>query len=348
VFLCYDYQRVNAGGDSEYGTPEGDEYSLPVREIAPVDSDIKPANAITPPALKQYIGPDLDQKNGERNMANDKKPLSVRVIGDGELSLFERKTVRFGYWGVVIGGLSLLAACAATYLVFQQFKEIAKQTDLLGMAARQARIDSNENGKATAKQLSILQGQLTQQRQALEVDQRPWLKFEIGDPPNGSGLVYAFPSAGKPLKIPVRITNIGKTAAEKIKGVLFVQVIHIGNEPILPERKLIFTMPGEKQPKGESYPSEGWVKGVMYPGEMDQGYYSRLKRGPAGVGVEDPVTQAELDDVGNGRAHIYILGEVWYYDIFGVAHWTKFCQGDTFERLPTALKCAHFNSVDNE
>jgi len=87
------------------------------------------------------------------------------------MKIFERKSIRIGNLGVIVSFCSLLAACIAAYVVFQQFKEMSAQTELLNRAARQARIDSAATDIATGKQLKIaqqsldaIQGQLKEAR----------------------------------------------------------------------------------------------------------------------------------------------------------------------------------------
>jgi hypothetical protein len=136
-------------------------------------------------------------------------PFTVRVIEDDELSAFERKTVAFGKWGLVIAALSLLAACVAALVVFQQFKEMAAQTDLLSRASRQNRKDNADAAITTGKQLAglqaeivaarnsskALQGQLIQAHRLadtaarqLELTNRAWIKIEEVKP-RGNGPV---------------------------------------------------------------------------------------------------------------------------------------------------------------
>jgi hypothetical protein len=335
-------------GDHE--AAEGKEHALPVGEPAPAVSLIEPIQPTIPAPLPELeIPAEPQQPPNPPSGRGPREPLDIRIVGDNEPKETERQTVAWTRRGVIVAFLALVVASGGGWLVYQQFKEMAAQTDLLDTAARQARVDSNESSKTTSKQLALLQDQLTQQRQALEVDQRPWLKFEIGEEPNKTGLIYAFPPAGQPLKIPIRITNIGKTPAKEIKGALWIQLVRDKNEPVIPDgnKHLIFTIPGERLPiGGQRFPSEGWVWGVVYPDQMVKQYFSPVKIGPDGKNVEIPLTNPDFDDMGVGKLRIYALGEVIYHDMFGVAHWSRFCMGDPRDNLPVALRCTRFNSVD--
>lgn len=87
-------------------------------------------------------------------------PLPVKVVRDEELSQFEKITLRYGRWGLIIAGLSLIAASTATYFVLKQFREMAQQTTLLSASAEQARRDSRETAITTGQQLEALQAQV--------------------------------------------------------------------------------------------------------------------------------------------------------------------------------------------
>jgi hypothetical protein len=112
---------------SEYSTPEGDEYSLPLLEIPTSDAKINTIQPIIPANPQKYVGPNLADNSREENrdkdegeMTEPKGPLLVRVIKDDDLSSFETKTVRVAWFGFgvavlsfIITAVSLLAACAA-------------------------------------------------------------------------------------------------------------------------------------------------------------------------------------------------------------------------------------------
>lgn len=94
-------------------------------------------------------------------------PLSTRVVEDDELSTFERTTIKFGRWGSIVAAATLLVAGGTGIVFYEQFVEMASQTNLLAIAAKQARIEAKDASIATAKQLFIAQEQVkTAQLQA--------------------------------------------------------------------------------------------------------------------------------------------------------------------------------------
>jgi hypothetical protein len=314
-----------------------------------------PKPIVSYPIVKQDIPSSPPNDASRRDAKKPKEPLQIRIVEDDELNSFEKKTIRFGTAGIVVAGLSLIAACLAAFFIFQQFKEMAAQTDLSSRSAKQARVDAKDSGIATAKQLAILQGQLTQQRDALQIDQRPWLKFELGgdrpkdaDPNNGKWKVLTT-TAGQPIKIEVRVTNIGKTTAEKIFGTLIVQYVPKGAKPILPKRenRISFTE-GKKSGKREKgdLPGTAWGEATLYPNEVSQNSFSRSRWGKNGTLEDDPITPTEKTELDNGNAYLLLLGEIWYSDVFGVRHWTKFCEITSQLDLAVAKKCLAFGAVD--
>ncbi len=151
---------------------------IPIANSVPSAPPMPSTEPLLPSSVKHTAPENPDQQIGQSRTGNGPSgpsPVLVRIIEDDELSLFERRTVTFGGVGILIAAFSAIAASAAAYFVFQQFKEMADQTELLSRSAEQARKDSKESGAATARQLSLLQGQLTQQEDAIRLDQRAWV-----------------------------------------------------------------------------------------------------------------------------------------------------------------------------
>ena len=46
-------------------------------------------------------------------------------------------------------------------------------------------------------------------------------------------------------------------------------------------------------------------------------------------GEDDPYLVAEKTAMDQGKAWMAVHGTIWYDDIFGTTHWTKFCFGTT-------------------
>jgi len=165
---------VDTDGDNEYSTPAGKEYSLPISEIASTNPAMKPADPIVPAATQQHVAGNLEKDTKKGEMTRNNQPIRVEIIREDELSKFEGKTVRFGKWGLVIASLSLIAAVAAAIFVWEQFVEMAGQTDILAMDARRARDDSAAASVATSKQLWLFQRQLTEAHNANELNRKQW------------------------------------------------------------------------------------------------------------------------------------------------------------------------------
>ena len=101
--------------------------------------------------------------NGEGEAKAEKliEPLQVRIVSGDKLTSFERKTVGFNRYGLLISGASFIAALVAAWVFFGQLKETSKQTDLLDITAEQARTDAKNSALATARQLAAVQAQIT-------------------------------------------------------------------------------------------------------------------------------------------------------------------------------------------
>jgi hypothetical protein len=151
---------------------------------------------------------------------------------------------------------------------------------------------------------------------------------------------------GQPIRLEIRVTNVGKTTAEKILATLIVQYVKKGEKPILSPKKggrIVFS---EEKKKG-ALPATSWIKATLYPNEVSQVSFSRSRWGKSGVVEDDPITQVEKTELDKGNAYILLMGEVWYSDVFGFRHWTKFCgTSDGQLDLSVAKKCVAFGEVD--
>jgi hypothetical protein len=342
---------VDENGHSADSTQQGDQSHLPIHKAAPPDAAVSAADSIVAAPAQQKVTVELlDEPRADEGTPD---PLRVRVVKDDDLSSFESKTIKYAKWGVLIAGLSLAAAIAAAIVFYFQFKEMSKQTGILAESLTKQKEDSAAAAITTGQQLKLLQSQLTQQRNALEMDQRPWLKFELGgerpkdvDPNDGKTRLLTT-TAGQPIKIEVRVTNIGKTTAERILGTLTVQYVPKGGKPILPRNKnRIVFVEGGKPEKG-TIPSTAWGEATLYPNEVSQNSFSRSRWRKNGIVEDDPITQAEKTALDNGNAYVLLLGQIWYSDVFGVRHWTKFCAMSMPQLDPLAAKkCVAFGAVD--
>lgn len=342
---------MDAQSNSSDRTPGREQNPLAVPEVPPTPPAVETIQEVLPVVPQSEAAA---QQQSATEIQISQQPLLVHVTKDDALSAFEQRTISYGGIGVLVAFLALVAASVTAYFIIQQFKEMAAQTDISSRAAKQARIDAKDSGIAIAKQLAILQSQLTQQRAALQIDQRPWLKFELGgdrpkdaDPNNGKWKVLTT-TAGQPIKIEVRVTNIGKTTAEKILGTLIVQYVPKGGKPILPRKKnqIMFTE-GKKREK-RALPGTAWMEATLYPGEVSQNYFSRSRWEADGTVKDDPISPTEKAELDNGNAYILLLGEIWYSDVFGARHWTKFCEIGPPHLADASVekKCIAFGAVD--
>lgn len=176
------------------------------------------------PAIPHTIVPQSTRANSPPDVGNpDEKrhgePFLVRILKDDELSSFEQRTVTFGKWGFFVAALSLLAACVAALFVFQQFQEMAAQTELLSRSAQQARLEAKNSSIVAASQLLIAQQQVKAaqdsamaiQSQTLQ-QERPWIAVDVGTP---SSFIFDEDSGGV-ISMGITLKNIGHSVAEDV------------------------------------------------------------------------------------------------------------------------------------
>jgi hypothetical protein len=340
----------------ENKAPKGDDYPLPIGEVASKQGKIEPISDAKKLTVEEELPSEPAHQHPPTEVQITQQPLLVHVTKDDELNTFERRTVFFGIIGIFLATLSMVAAIAAGIFIYQQFKEMEYANTLSGISARRTRYDSDKASIATTKQLAILQGQLTQQTKALRMDERPWLKFEVegeippGFDPNNTKTRTIPLTAGQPLKIKVKVTNIGKTTAENLLGTLFIQIVPKDGEPIFPKNgKFHFSEGHPCSPKKtKNIPETAWLEGTLYPKEVSENEFSRMRCSKNGIAEDDPPTQAETTAVDSAKSYVLIFGEVWYVDVFGTHHWTKFCEMANAQiNINLGKKCARFDAVDN-
>jgi hypothetical protein len=269
------------------GAPQGDTRILPVGETTPEPLPKVAVNPPAPPPVEQNISTDLQNESGTEEMEDEREPFSIRIIKDDELSTFERQTVRLGFWGVMASFLSLGAASVAAYVVFQQFKEMSAQTELLNRGARQARIDSANSAASTANQLRVLQDQLAQQQNAMILDQRAWLG--IRDISLSHPLV-----AGHAVDFVINAFNSGRTPALHV----VLEKLSVGTDETHPDVVTTRVDQSVVAPNG-----------------------SILINGTVGSQADAQLIDALI----SGDAKIYVRGRIVYQDIFKKPHKILFC-----------------------
>ena len=339
---------MNADSHSADEAAAGDKHSLPVGEAAATTSPVKAVDSPAPASAQQNISADLRKEPREHGEPKGDKPLVVRIIEDDELSSFERKTVTFGKWGITIAAVSLIAACIAAFAVYQQFKEAASQTDLLQIAAKQARRDSAAAGIRGQQEIAVLQAQATAAKNSVEaiqrqmrIDQRSWVKFEMGgETVEGKPEIKAMIVAvGQTPSAKIKFVNVGKGAARNLRGVIFVECVNSTKEPHL-----------EMVESRKQLPRNIFVAGIMVPNAPAEttADRERWKDVKAKTVEPDPLTEPEFAALMSGKAYIATYGMIWYQDLFG-NHWTKFCDWRTFANIPAqyqANKCTRYNDTD--
>ncbi|MGA3071198.1 MAG: hypothetical protein ABSD43_13375 [Terracidiphilus sp.] len=173
----------------------------------------------------------------------------------------------------------------------------------------------------------------------LRIDDRPWLKVEVtNDNPLG---------AGKPVVAGVRITNIGKTPATQVMIVTKVAVIPVNKEPDLPDHMLAPKMEMYNPPVGTTGKSAGagnvTIMAVIYPTDHEDIVARRLA--DAAEYPAFPLSIQEATDINAKKDWVMVFGEVWYTDILGQIHWTRFCADATTNA--NSENCFKYSALDH-
>jgi hypothetical protein len=320
-YIYYDLERKP---DKEDGVGGG-ERAVASSRAAPGGTAEQAFSLQIPDGLRKNLESALERVNAEQREFKIDQPLRVDLIKDGELTSFEKKTVRLGYWGSIIAACSLVAACVAAWVVFGQFKEMAGQTDLMDIASRQARRDSAEASAATAKQLQIAQQQAdaAQEQVAavtkeMRLDQRAWVvatTFSLSNEPE----------VNKEFRVNVSVTNTGKTPA--IKATQAASPFVWPNEP----PRVRFLRANKGSP----------VSTMVVPASAN------------GISFDSaPLTLTSDGDIYAYTHHltkVYVEAIVWYSDVFGNPHWTRICAYHTYGDALTKFSfCTKGNEVDTE
>jgi hypothetical protein len=154
--------------------------------------------------------------------------------------------------------------------------------------------------------------------------------------------------------MPLRIANIGKTAAQQIVGYAIVEVVKMGKEPDIPDHPLVFELPGQPFVRPPNQKPRAGVTGVvtslMYPSECTDNAIER-RRGIGKHAAVAPLSEKEFNSLREGKSYLAIYGRVTYLDVFGTNHWTQFCKSiraDQTQSLPTqSTACANYAAVDS-
>jgi hypothetical protein len=182
---------------------------------------------------------------------------------------------------------------------------------------------------ASAYQFIILNGQLDVMRK----DQRAWITAVPGipeTPENGDG---------KTLRVPITLTNTGKSSARDVEVRVIVSTVKNGDQPkceygkqILETRRTVNVF----QPNAPRTINAA----ILSAAETD--------KSTAQPGIVSP---DEIQRLTDGSDFFVIYGQVNYKDLFRKEHWVHFCSfGNLNESkimMVTAKTCADYNDLDD-
>jgi hypothetical protein len=166
-------------------------------------------------------------------------------------------------------------------------------------------------------------------RASLHLDQRAWIGVVVGR----GELVNQ-----KPITMPIRIINTGRTPALHVHATIVVNLLTEDEEPDFAY------VPGH--PK---YDIEG---NTILPNLPQDVAFAAL---PKYVDSTKPLNQILVTDavrqgIQNGKLYTVVHGEIFYDDIFGIPHWIRFCNYAHnvvgFRQKSVANTCGSYNDVD--
>jgi hypothetical protein len=308
-------------------TQPSEKDALPLGEAAFLQEPDPPLLAIPQPAIAQ--------QNITAQPAGQKKPETV----EEELGEFERLTLRWSRINVIVLAATLIAIVGTGIVFWDQFQEMAAQSNLLGISARQARRDSAESAIKTQKQLSIaeLQAKAAQDsvnaiQSQMRQDQRPLIKvdatFEMGK----------IARVGDPVHGTVSTQNVGKTPAMNMVGKWILKLV-----------------PNVDKPIEFSYKPNTWwgaSTGSVFPNDppfSEKAYWVENGWNGNGFPTERKISVSDMQDLLGGKAFYVLYGKITYTDEFEVHHWTKFCVWTPFGAAPAyfAKGCTAYNEIDH-
>ncbi|MHB8389629.1 MAG: hypothetical protein ACYDBH_08610 [Acidobacteriaceae bacterium] len=281
---------METDSDSQNEAQRGDQNPLPAAHPAPKTGEVPAVDPLIPAGKQNEAHADPKRKHGYCHVNNAKHPVFVKTVESREFSPFEKRTILFGFLGLAIGFLSLLAACIAGYLVYHQWWEMNAQTGFMNLAAKQARVESASSTVSTASQIAIMQGQLNQQQKAMAMEERAWLG--LGD--------ARFSITPDELLAQFTAKNVGKSPAISVTN----NIAWIGKR-----RGDIFTQ------KDIVYSQKDTRDGTIFPSQTFRVNNSLPKPVP-------PFQTIFVQQLQHGERILYVFGKVEYRDIFGASHWT--------------------------
>jgi len=207
--------------------------------------------------------------------------------------------------------------------IIKQYPEIKKQA--------QAATDAVTNGERQTR-----------------LDERPWLKFRFGTGDISSPTIQF--STGNPIFVPVGFVNVGKTPALEAHGMVVLQIPAKGKDPDVPNDKQGIALAGRQIPQGNHFIKQitgmQLEESIIFPNDHTEFSISRTQTLKSGDVVPRAISLAEYDQLRTNEAYISVWGQVWYSDVFGVEHWTKFCSVHGVAFQPESEKCVKYGDVD--
>jgi hypothetical protein len=179
---------------------------------------------------------------------------------------------------------------------------------------------------ATFAQFSLLHGQLD----VMRLDQRAWVTGVPGTPETPKS------GTGELLRIPVKITNTGKTAAREVTVKLIASISKNGNDPSCDYAGAISRTTSTR---------------IFLPNASRTIYAEILSESGKAPAQPRLIPADEIRQLADGEEFFIVYGEIRYRDIFDYQHWVHFCSHGTLSPtavLITSSNCARYNDVDDD
>jgi hypothetical protein len=274
-----------------------------------------------------------------------------------QMTGFERATLRWAKVAVLLSALAALLVCLQWWEMHQggtdthelavAAKLQAQKAETISASMAQAVAQLTTTARATQQQVRAAQDSVKAVKRQMRQDQRPWIKVELGDP-TPSGYIETRTEIGGPFKLPVRLSNTGKTPAQRVYAIVFLRIVQVGNEVKLPR----FPPPWGREIdirklKKQTMSATGITSGTIFPGSHITEDVTRMET-VDGRDRPQLFSATEAADLTHQNAYIVIYGQVRYFDGFGVRHWAYFCT-DFFANGKNAnfIKCSNFGDNDS-
>jgi hypothetical protein len=299
--------QQNAAGDPKSVTP-----------VPAISIPVQPPKPVVP-----------TQQTGSQPTANSGASEEEETIKktEKEMGKFERWILRATWAGV-------LAAAITGYFIYNQFKAMTDQNQILGTQTISAVAGAIESERNTREQLRIAQKQAVAAQNSVKAiqrqmrqDQRAWIDVQFGE--------FSLNQAGQMIVL-ITIKNIGKTPAKRIRLFAVLEVLKNTEAAHLYKKDM---------------PSVTDHEGILTPLSDSKIPASTLNIDPADKrkAVARIMSEAEINDFKKGKLYFVVHGKVTYWDVFKVEHWRSFCN----YALPPvgqveAGSCVEYNKVDDK